>query len=211
VRKIEIIWLRKKGNFMNKLFINLLLILGINFSLLGSDQDISERQLIYEEENRKAEGDHSPIHPVVFDRSIKRFEFDGSREDLPVYWVVGGQRVSEKELENNPLSKRGPTYCFVNTAFLPGGCKESRQEVDLAGSQEPNVMMVVHTKYNLDPTDSEHEEISKEATEYAQRVDAYNKLTKEERKKQIRMHLKRRNKDDRPKTPTHMDPNSSKQ
>lgn len=191
---------------MNKLFINLLLILGINFSLLGSDQDTSEPQLIYEEENRKAEGDHSPIHPVVFDRSIKPFEFDGSREDLNVFWVVGGQRIPEKELENNPLSKRGPTYCFVNLKKIVKK-EQPQQQVD----ENELSIIIAHTKYNLDPTDSEHEEISKEATEYAQRVDAYNKLTKEERKKQIRMHLKRRNKDDRPKTPTHMDPNSSKQ
>lgn len=191
---------------MNKLFINLLLILGINFSLLGSDQNTSERQLIYEEENRKAEGDDSSINPLAFDRSSKPFEFDGSREDLNVVWVVGGQRIPEKELENYPELKSGPTFCFVNLKKIAKK-EQPGQHVHENGFS----IIIAHTKYNLDPTDSEHEEISKEATEYAQRVDAYNKLTKEERKKQIRMHLKRRNKDDRPKTPTHMDPNSSKQ
>lgn len=100
---------------MNKLFINLLLVLGINFSLLGSDKDTSERQRIYEAENRKAEGSVSPINPVVFDRSTKQFAFEGSREDLPVYWVVGGQRVSDKELENcSQVDRSGPTFCYVN-------------------------------------------------------------------------------------------------
>ena len=197
---------------MNKLFINLLLILGINFSLFGSDGDTSERQLIYEEENSKAENANSLNNPVPFDRSSKRFEFDGSRENLDVCWIVNGQRVSQKDLENSSKVQRpGPTVCFVNVDFLRGGRKYLSPEP--AGSQSDenreSIFFIVHTKYNLDPSSPEYEARCAEAEAYARSVEAYNLLSKEERLKQMQEHLKREH--DRSKTSTYVDPNSSKQ
>ncbi|MBP6892073.1 hypothetical protein KBB68_00685 [Candidatus Babeliales bacterium] len=191
---------------MNKLFINLLLILGIHFSSFASNKDTSERQCIYEAECEKAEKSDSLINRVTFDRSTNQFKFDGSRENLDAVWFVDGQRVPDQKLEDcRQVLGSGPTFCYVNLRRKTQ--KQQSEQVDKNGSS----IIIAHTKYNLDQNDSEHEEISKEAMSYEQRINAYNKLTKEERVKQIRASLKRRNKYDQSKIPTHMDPNSAKQ
>lgn len=203
MRKIEIFELIKKGNFMNKLFINLLLVLGINFSVFGS-----ERESIYEEENAKAEDAALAINPLPFDRSNRRFAFVGSKEDLNVFWVVNGKPISEYEINTNPdyaqLSSHcssATTYCFVNL-----GKKTQNQQSEQV--ENGSSVIIVHTKYNLDPNDSEAEEILDEASAYAQRVDKYTRLSKKERKKQMQKHLM--SKHDRSEIPAYVDPNSSK-
>lgn len=189
---------------MNKLFINLLFILGINFSVYGS-----ERESIYEDEFQKAEGGNASINPLPFDRSSKPFEFVGSKEDLAIFWVVNGKRVSESEIKNNPdyaqlppENPSAPTFCIINLRK-----KEKRKQLEQAANRLSR--MIGHTKYNFNSNNSKINEITEEASAYDQRVRAYDALSEEERKKQIQEHLKREH--DRSKTSTNMDPNSSGQ
>ncbi len=194
----------KKGNFMKKLFINLLLILGVHFSLNAS----SERELIYQDECDKAEPNQTIINPVPFDRSNKPFTFDGSREDLTEYWVIDGNRVTNVEQANNRAS--GPTFCFFNTRFLRGGKKYKKPNgLNRILSRNSVCVVIGHTKYNLNPKDPEYEARRAEAMSYQKRVAEYDQLTEDERLKERQKNLG--NKHDRSKTSTPLDPNSSKQ
>ena len=176
--KIEIFEFVKKGNFMNKLFINLLLILGINFSLLGSNNDTSERQRIYEQENEIFEGK----------KSVK------SRIEK---WKKQIEETANAFFAGSFVVQNNKGVLFFDTREFK--IYDLNQAYDLNQVVDENtsvVIFILHTKYNLNRDHPDYQNRLNEAIAYAQRVDEYDRLTKEERLEQMRKDLKR-NKHDR--------------
>ena len=71
-------------------------------------------------------------------------------------------------------------------------------------------VIIVHTKISFDPNDKNFKEKAAMVRSFMSNLGAYDKLSPEERRKQIQQHLKRDGSDDQSTTGTHDEPTFSK-